>query len=645
MAFYCKLGLACKQVPIKTEIECCVYEVELALQTITVCILYRNQKFRLSNFFPVFEDLLYTLKSSNREIFVFGDFNIDILKDSIDKVKYESLLSAYDFQFCNFEPTRVTPKSKTCLDHFPSSKNYLTETIKSTISDHFSVILKIADEKSENCKKMFKHRNLMNLKGDNSLNFLFILDQKLKKMPPDCDSDGQFSFISKTIMECVNRFAPEKEYCQKNDCSNWITNQVKNAMNKRDKMFQKWVCNPSEENHELYKKQRNNVTAIIRKAKRAHNFEKLGKNPSSKTIYRTLKSHKKENPNDSDYPDLDALNKHFTSIGPLLSSKLPLKNYINNITTNENSMVIFNTDRLEVMKVISKLKNKKSYGHDGISNEILKCCSPIIEPYLANAFNKAISESVYPTSLKKAKVVPLFKKGDKKNPENYRPISLLSSLSKVFEKLLFERMVNFCEKNKLLTSAQFGFRSKRSCADAILTVTEFMRDEVDKKSTGVVCFIDLQKAFDTLDHDILLHKLNEYGFRGEVNNLLRSYLQNRLQYINVDGKATNSCEIKTGVPQGSILGPLLFLLYINDLTNCDIQSKIALFADDTSLVKAGKKNECKIIRDINLITDWYTSNKLSVNIDNCEGLTFGSGELDEVKIMGKIVPRKIIASV
>ena len=121
-------------------------------------------------------------------------------------------------------------------------------------------------------------------------------------------------------------------------------------------------------------------------------------------------------------------------------------------------------------------------------------------------------------------------------------------------------MVKFFEKNKLLTSAQFGFRSLRPCTDAILTVNEFMRDEVDKKSTGQACFINSQKVFDTLDHGILLNKLNEYGFTGDVNNLLRSYLQNRVPYVCIDGKVTNSREIKTGVLQRTILGSLLFLL-------------------------------------------------------------------------------------
>ena len=169
------------------------------------------------------------------------------------------------------------------------------------------------------------------------------------------------------------------------------------------------------------------------------------------------------------------MNDFFVSIGPMLSSKLPVVDPNIKITRVSKTMFLQPTDQWEVAKILKQMKNKKSYGLDGISNELLKCCSPVIEPAIAAAFNKCIEERTFPKCLKIAKVIPKFKKGEKRNPENYRPISLLSSISKIFEKLLQSGMIKFCEKNSIISGNQYGFRSNRSCIDAIVSITEFIR--------------------------------------------------------------------------------------------------------------------------------------------------------------------------
>ena len=166
---------------------------------------------------------------------------------------------------------------------------------------------------------------------------------------------------------------------------------------------------------------------------------------------------------------------------------------------------------MDVYKLMKALKNKKHTGHDRISNEILKCCSPIIEKYLVKAFNNCLEEC-----MKIAKVIPFSKKGDHNIYENYNPISLLTSVSKLFEKLLNKSMVRFFRENKLFSPMQFGFRSKRSCTHSILTITEYMRTQIDKKLSGQACFIDLKKAYLSIDHKVLLQKLYAYSFRGTI---------------------------------------------------------------------------------------------------------------------------------
>ena len=304
-------------------------------------------------------------------------------------------------------------------------------------------------------------------------------------------------------------------------------------------------------------------------------------------------------------------------------------------------MVLNATSPEEIALMYKKLKNKKSSGSDGISNEILKCCSPVVEEHLCKAFNEYLKIGIFPECLKCAKVIALHKKCDYSDPENYRPISLLSSLSKVFEKLLYTRVIDFFVENNLFTSLQFGFRSNHSCVHAISKITDYIRVAIDKKFTGQTCFIDLRKAFDSLDHSQLLKKLYNYGFRGPILHLMSDYLTNRWQYVFDNERNTEKLPVITGVPQGSILGPFLFLSYINDLPAvCSTKSNIAIFAEDTSLFQSGKQNLLTIQNDLSEMTIWFAWNKLSINSSKCETISFGIGKPPALKTDNISIPEK-----
>ena len=516
-----------------------------------------------------------------------------------------------------------------------------TETLPTTINDHFTVLLHFTNEHSSDRKTVSNPtmtRNTKSLKGHNALNFLFLLDQKLKQINEKTSAEFHMESIVNSVSECVDKFAPLRVSSVKEPSNQWINNKIKNAVTKRNKLFQTWVENPTKSNHDDYKSFRNKVCSMIREAKKQDNFKKLGVNPTARAIYRTLKTQKTNDRQPNELPDLEKLNEFFVNIGSILSSRLPQTAYNSGSFNCDKTLFMEPTGEFEVASIIKALKNKKSCGIEGISNEILKCCSPIIERHLALAFNKCIDEGVFPNIFKTAKVVPLFKKGDKKDPANYRPISLLSSLSKVFEKILHNRMIRFTEKNNLICPMQYGFRNSMSCVDAIAAITEFVRTEIDKKAQGQACFIDLQKAFDTLDHDILLKKLVDYGFRGKIFDILKNYLSERWQYISHNGVCTKKLKIVSGVPQGSVLGPFLFLLYINDIHLCMGNCTMAMFADDTTICSSKRKGVCSIQSDIDNVSQWFCQNRLSINRDKCEAVAFGRGHPNEILILDKKLP-------
>ena len=244
---------------------------------------------------------------------------------------------------------------------------------------------------------------------------------------------------------------------------------------------------------------------------------------------------------------------------------------------------------------------------------------------MSRIFNLSLSTGQHPDLFKIAKTVPIYKKGSRLVVSNYRPISLLSNLNKVLEKLVFSRVYKFLEDHKCIYNLQFGFRSKHSINHALIDITESIRQTLDNKGIACGVFVDLQKAFDTVNHTILAHKLNHYGIRGVANDWFSSYLSNRSQFVSILGFESGTKDVEHGVPQGSVLGPLLFLIYINDLHNSIKHSKVYHFADDTNLLninKSPKKMQKQINSDLKLLYKWLLANKISLNCSKTEIIFF-----------------------
>ena len=245
--------------------------------------------------------------------------------------------------------------------------------------------------------------------------------------------------------------------------------------------------------------------------------------------------------------------------------------------------------------------------------------------------NQSFSTGIFPSAMKTAKVIPIYKSGDKHQFTNYRPISLLSQFSKILEKLFVTRLDSFIEKHQLLSSHQYGFRTNRSTMMAATELVEAISTNTENGEYTVGVFIDLKKAFDTINHEILLNKMERYGIRGVAQAWLKSYLKDRQQFVHMNNIDSNLQKISHGVPQGSVLGPKLFIMYINDLCNVMTQLKCVLFADDTSLYASGTDlgQLLQVVeRELQILKDWFDVNKLSLNLTKTKYLIFTNKKIN-----------------
>ena len=320
-------------------------------------------------------------------------------------------------------------------------------------------------------------------------------------------------------------------------------------------------------------------------------------------------------------------NKHFTTVATKIDKKLVNTNKKFNVylkNPNEKTFSLYPTNPAEVEDYIKNINVRKSVGPFSIPNRILKEFHKIFSVPLSEIFNMSLESGVFPQKMKVAKVIPIFKKDDDQDCNNYRPISLLPN-SKLFEKLIKTRLTKFLEDNKCLFSRQFGFRNKHSTTHALIDLTETIRKALDDNEFACGVFLDFKKAFDTVNHKILLKKLEHYGVRGHALKWFTSYLTEKRQYTTVNNMDSQIDDISYGAPQGSVLGPLLFLMYINDLNSAIKFSCICHFADDTNILyrhQSLRKINQRINFDLKNIVEWLRANRIALNTSKTEIVLF-----------------------
>ena len=329
----------------------------------------------------------------------------------------------------------------------------------------------------------------------------------------------------------------------------------------------------------------------------------------------------------------EALNKHFATVGKKIDESLP-----NNIPQHSDhrdptranpcssSFFLAPITPGIVKTIIENMKNKSSH-IDTYPIRIIKSLIDILSPIICNIINDSFENGYFPNFCKTAKVIPLFKSREKTDVQNYRPISILPIFSKIIEKVVHHQLYGFLQRNHILSPNQYGFRKKLSTSDAITDMLQFLYDKLDNGYTVISFFLDFSKAFDSVNHNILLDKLKFYGIRGVPHNWFKSYLSNRSQFVATNNVFSSVENIQYGVPQGSNLGPLLFLLFINDFPNCSNFFKFNLFADDSTLTCSFKNFDPVSIQsvlehELSKINDWLLSNRIKVNAQKSHFLIF-----------------------
>ena len=615
--------------------------VSLTNFDVNISVMYRPPSYNYNCFMNALEDIMH--KYQKKHVLV-GDFNLNLLEpDNYLIMDYTNNITLNNYTINNDinieNDTRSTIITNSLIDHVLVSQ-LLAPQCKTTIesnslSDHKRLEITLSIN-SKNGTQKVTHTT----KG--------IYHKKLKDMVERTVANANIETFN-DLINVIHTSKNECEYTKQIRCHNnntWVTQELMEMIKKRDKLY-KNMC--SDRNNTLvtneFKKIKNQINNKIKSLKDRHFktkwFEANGDPRKQWSFINTLMGKQRRDTaidsvilNNHSIEDpaeiANALNKHFCDIGKSIvseiNSSVPDGNVLNfSEMTCDNSIFVSITDENEIRDIMLNLKKNSAPGDDQITIcDILNIKESIIK-ILVKLTNRVLLSGQFPEELKIGKISPIYKSGPRDCMSNYRPITVISTFSKIVETVIKNRMLSFISKYIGMDQYQYGFIKNSSTLGATSDLVSRIANDMDNKKIVVAVFIDLKKAFDVVSPEILLNKLKNLGFRGQMYDLIKTYLKDRKQYVklNLLTSETEICEY--GVPQGSVLGPLLYSLYVLSLKCSGLQGRYYTFADDTVLLYSGEgvgDLERNVNDDLHLYTSWLDYNKLKVNIDKTKYMVF-----------------------
>ena len=598
----------------------------------------------LDDFFNSLESIMNKLGVNNDQILA-GDFNICGIAETQILHKYLDIMRSYNCMPHINRITRPNPHGNdSCLDHIWSNFGF---TFKSgvfnevIISDHLIVFAFLPIEYSTTKKKiMFRDHSENNILKmiDKLTNFRLFFPL----LTATLDLNSKFNLFHDELERIYKACCPikTKEISASRLKKPWLSHQLIEDIHEKYEIFKRYKRGTVRYEQFLnYKRELKRKINFAQKNYFRNKFESCQGDSAStwKLTNNILGRKNKSNAppslmhNSDEITDASRIsnifNHYFANIGQNLANTIQ-SNDLNPLDylgdRNLNSFSFMATSPQEIFNVMKKFTNKKT-SLNSVPIFVLKKISHVISPLLSDIFNESINAGVFPEKLKLGRVIPLYKEGDRTDVSNYRPITTLSVFSKLFEKLVHKRMSSFIAQYNLIKPHQFGFQKNKCTSDAILEFLENVFDSFNENKYYLAIFLDFSKAFDTICHDTLLKKLEIMGFRGPIQHWIKSYLTGRKQHVNIDNKFSEILDIKMGVPQGSTLGPLLFILYINDMSNSLDSINIVHFADDSTIHTPLSKNiniAPQINTKLSCISRWLQANKLHLNVGKTKYMIF-----------------------